>query len=525
MLIFGYEIILPCNYDWLMKDDLGTHFLGWNFFKNESWHFPLGLIEKYGTESISVGYTDSIPLLALLFKPFSGLLPENFQYFGLWIFSCFVLQGVFASLLLRTQTENGLLQVFGAFFFVISPILIIRTGHPALCAHWIILSALWFYFRENRMTKPASVYFMRWLLLIGVSALVHPYLTAMITPVALAFYAREYIINKVIRFNTLISHFAGLGICILLLWWAVGYFGFDNFSHYGAKGFGDWSMNLLSPVNPNVGIDKWPENWSLIFNGWELYSPTQCDGFNYLGTGILILGGFAIITLYRRRTFSTLLPMIPLLCVCFLMVTFALSNKIAIGDTIAFQYSLPKPLIIFASIFHSSGRFFWPVNYLITYCILGGIINGYPVKAALGLMIVCLVLQMIDSTSAYYRAHSLLNEITWENQLNDEFWGSIEKYKHIVLVPPIRSKWPYLSFAFLASKHNLSINTSYVARFNPDKIGEYRSNLFNNVKNELFKKDSLYVFNKESMESLLSPKVRHQLKIIDGYYVLVPESG
>ena len=80
----------------MYQDDPATHFLGWHFFRNEPWHLPLGLNWAYGMEmSSSIVYTDSIPLLALIFKPFSNYLPTLFQYTGLWILICFALQGTF----------------------------------------------------------------------------------------------------------------------------------------------------------------------------------------------------------------------------------------------------------------------------------------------------------------------------------------------------------------------------------------------------------------------------------------------
>ncbi len=34
----------PSNINWLMtaRHDWGTHYLGWAFYKNEPWHFPIG---------------------------------------------------------------------------------------------------------------------------------------------------------------------------------------------------------------------------------------------------------------------------------------------------------------------------------------------------------------------------------------------------------------------------------------------------------------------------------------------------
>jgi hypothetical protein len=56
--------------------------LGWYFFQNDIWRFPLGSNPNYGEEiASSIVYTDSIPILAFLFKSIRSLIPGNFQYF------------------------------------------------------------------------------------------------------------------------------------------------------------------------------------------------------------------------------------------------------------------------------------------------------------------------------------------------------------------------------------------------------------------------------------------------------------
>src|SRR5687768_7137938 len=85
---YGFNTLIPTNIDWLMAvlHDWGTHYLGWHFFKNEPWQFPIGNVSNYYAPlGTNVGFTDSIPLLAIFFKLFASILPENFQYFGLWL--------------------------------------------------------------------------------------------------------------------------------------------------------------------------------------------------------------------------------------------------------------------------------------------------------------------------------------------------------------------------------------------------------------------------------------------------------
>ena len=107
--IYGFASLQPSNIKWLMeaRHDWGTHYLGWAFYKNEPWHFPLGKITGYNYPvGANVGFTDSIPLLAIFFKLFRPFLSEDFQYFGLWLFICHLLAGYFTILLCRLFKGN-----------------------------------------------------------------------------------------------------------------------------------------------------------------------------------------------------------------------------------------------------------------------------------------------------------------------------------------------------------------------------------------------------------------------------------
>ena len=88
--------INPSVVDWLLnRIDPATHYLGWVFFRNDEWRWPLTFTDSivYPT-GISIAYTDSIPLLAIPAKVLShlSLLPDNFQYFGLYSALSLVLQ-------------------------------------------------------------------------------------------------------------------------------------------------------------------------------------------------------------------------------------------------------------------------------------------------------------------------------------------------------------------------------------------------------------------------------------------------
>ena len=139
-LVVGPLPLLPSNPFWLSGSiDPTTHYLGWVFFRDNSWTFPLGLNPKYGLDiSSSIVYSDSIPLLAMLFKLIKFALPTPFQYFGLWYLTCFILQAWFASLVIKVITPKISLQFLASCIVVFSPILFFRIGlHAALAGQFM----------------------------------------------------------------------------------------------------------------------------------------------------------------------------------------------------------------------------------------------------------------------------------------------------------------------------------------------------------------------------------------------------
>ena len=80
--IFGTKIILPSNIEWIFAapDDTTQHYLGWMYYRNTPWQFPIGMTEGLSSEgAVCCTYADVIPLFAVFFKLLSPILPETFQ--------------------------------------------------------------------------------------------------------------------------------------------------------------------------------------------------------------------------------------------------------------------------------------------------------------------------------------------------------------------------------------------------------------------------------------------------------------
>jgi hypothetical protein len=84
----GGSTLNPLNTAWMFTGDWRQHWLGFLFFQHEPWTFPLGglpsLLYPIGT---NIGFTDSNPLLAIVVKPFAGVLPAEYQLVGWWLAS------------------------------------------------------------------------------------------------------------------------------------------------------------------------------------------------------------------------------------------------------------------------------------------------------------------------------------------------------------------------------------------------------------------------------------------------------
>ncbi len=153
LVVFGYRIMIPTYDDWLYSGfDLNQHYLGWRAFRASPWHFPIGLMDGLNyPNQVSIIYTDSIPLFAILFKILSPILPETFQYFGLWGLTSFVITGVLAARILYQWIQSKIAVVCGALLLLLQPVMLWKMfHHTALAGQWILLLSIYLLFFSKK---------------------------------------------------------------------------------------------------------------------------------------------------------------------------------------------------------------------------------------------------------------------------------------------------------------------------------------------------------------------------------------
>jgi uncharacterized protein DUF6311 len=501
LLMYGPKILNPEFAEWLLQGDPAQHFLGWHFFRSEAWTFPVGAIRSYlfpvGT---SIVYTDSIPLVAIPLKLLSPLLPNIFQYEGIWALSCYLLQGLVASLLINRITSNLMLIGLGAIFFILSPILYFRAiGHNSLAAHWIILLALYLYFEPDDFRNR-----FKWIILLSIAPAIHFYLLFMIFIVWIGYLWKSFLNRINDQSISLLLFFVISVLTIVIISWVEGAFvlGIDDTR---ALGFGYYSMNLLSP----------------IYLRYSPATPGQYEGFNYLGLGLLALVVISIYEITRHQGFFRFSRDAPLMTVCLILLIFSLSNQITFSEYLLVWIPLPNFIEQLFSTFRVSGRMFWPVTYVGMIYSLAIIIKYNSLKRSIILLILSVSVQCIE----FYPVYSSIpvGDRTWISPLRSKLWIELAKeYSHLTFIPPQTIGDQYIPFALLAVDHGMTLNVGYTARTNVNEGSQYKSNLLKAFAEGELLEDALYILNDCSYYPNIVPETALKINL-DGYIVIAPQ--
>ncbi|WP_330720846.1 DUF6311 domain-containing protein [Paenibacillus polymyxa] len=503
------KLLQPSYIGWLLSGDPAQHFLGWQFFRNQSWSFPLGVINDLNIPSgTTITYTDSIPLFAFIFKALGPVLPTTFQYFGIWLLLNYILQGMTGLLLMRRLTSRTGLQILGTMFFIMSPIMLWRTtGHEALTAHWIILLSL--YFAITRYKH------LRWMALLSLSLLIHPYLFFMVF-LFFGVNILEVLVTRVITFRQGLLFLTSAFIIIIVILWLIGYFYIGSSGSIG--GFGIYSMNINSLFNP--------QGWShYLLKDQPNATEGQYEGFNYLGLGGILLLVWSMYSIIAHKTSVPIKKYGWLLVVSFILTLIALSNVISLGSSILLEIPLPEVLSTLLGIIRASGRFFWPVYYLIILFSLYIVIKNTRTLSAAILLSLALILQYTDFSGKYLELHKMFSSNrTWDNPLKSPIWNQIDskKYRNFLFVPGDINK-QYVAFSMLAAQKNMSINAFYTAREDENRE-KYKQELLEDFKIGKWDSKSIYIVDNSVLSYALKNKSENDvLLVVDGFNLLIPK--
>ncbi len=460
-LTYGLRTLDPTNINWLMSayHDWGQHYLGWSFFRYESWTFPLGTIENYNyPNGTNIGFTDSIPLVALLLKPFSSFLPDDFQYFGIWLLSCYFMLGIYSFKVFRVLNIKPLYSLLATVIVIANPVLVFRGIHPALCAQWLIVASFYYFLRNSKSNNAVSININQ-ISLLAISALVTPYLTAMIAVFNVILPIKNYFFDKSLS-KKLLCFFPIISfLIVLVIWYLLGMIGIqESINLASSDAYNLMSFNLNSFYN-SYGY------FSEFLPKFEMLSDKQYEGFAYLGLGMILLTliaitFFVIRVLKKKDTIKKIKKKYLLLFGAgFFLMLFAMTNQVSLNQKVLFEYPLPGFVEKLYYTFRATGRFIWVMYYLIfifSFVIFYKIKLNNSIRYAI--VIVLIGIQFYDTQNLLFSKPSKNIQINeFKTKLSEEKWLEIfRQFDEIITYPPfnvsLSTPLDYQDFCFLALK-------------------------------------------------------------------------
>ena len=494
LLVYGPRVLDVTYDDWLLTGgDLSQHYIGWLCYRNSPWHLPPGLMSGLNEPGMaSVVYTDSIPHFAFLFKILSPLLPEAFQYFGLFGLISLALMGGFAALLLNHYLSCLPASVALSTFFVLSPYILQRLyAHTALGGgQWLIVASLWLWLcrplEGKRWAAPLA-----WCALALTAGGIHMYFLPMVFAI-LGMWCLEQLLSK--RPVRAVGTFVASVAVVLADFWFYGIF-------YGsttlkAVGLGESSANL------NALFDA--QNTSLFLK--ELPHRTgQNEGYGYLGLGAIVLLGLAVLvkifTFRKRPPLFSGMQKIQLGILFVFYEVVGLSPTVTLGDRVILEIPLWEPIRQLWSVFRATGRFIWPVCYLVMFLSMATVFSVLATRkglATVGAVLIAL-LQMAD-ISPYLRSirtnEKYRTRQTYTLSIHQQAWDHLlETRPHVVFQPA--STFVFASggsdIALLAMRHHGTVSNFYFARPDDLELAQLNQLIQQELDSGITREDTVYV--------------------------------
>lgn len=490
VVLYGVRVLDPTNIDWILNSgtDPSQHYFGWAFYRQSEVRLPyLGM--SYATVypyRISVIYTDSIPLLALFFKALSPLLPDPFQYLGIWGLFSFMAQGFLGQKIVWKISGAGSRgewvrwgTVLSALLFLLYPVLTVRMfAHTALAGNWLILMGIWLWLCCPESLPRACA----WWGLVGIlCAGIHQYYLPMLGILAVGYAVCRLMDGKgpALALLPVLSYCA----CALAELFVLGAFA-GNFANSAPSGWfsGADSLNLILP-------------W--LASGWEVDI--------YMGAGAVLVCVLACLAA-GARAFRRVRGrrdggqkhrakwIVSAVVIAFLGLFAGASNSITVGGVHLVDLPVPGPLLSLWRTFSCCARIAWLTGYLLV-AVACGLLLRYGRRAGIAGLMVCIVVQAAWNSNSLLKRMKDFREDTLyqeQNALQDDAWQIIARegnFRHMAFASYDMDTKDYWQTIHYAAENGWTINCFYLAHVQYDLM-------VRTVQGELntLSPDTLYIF-------------------------------
>ncbi len=525
-LLLFRSILDPRHMGWLFANnpitfDIATSGMGWLYFSNDSWRWPIGSNPHYGGHvADSLLFSDSMPSfsvpLKLLFK-LVGSGGET-QVLGLSLLTCLLLQSAFGHALIRTLGGSRLLAVLGSVFFVTSPVLLFRWNIASLFWQWLVLAGMLIVVSQLPPWKRT----LSWSLLVIVASGITPYI-ALMTLCTAGF---DQLVRGVVH-RAWLWTVAGLALVggsayVGLVTW--GTFSIPS-GEAPLTDLGLYSANLLALVDGS----------GLSYFVGDVRGGTG-EGTLFVGGGVLVLlfcaTGALLTSPWTRPTLASVKdsverrPAVAVLAVssAFLAMLAALP-VLRLGGA-GRTLPLPDKFLHILAIFRANGRFGWPLMYLV---MLVAVLFAARIFRGRGTAVVAvaLLLQLVDTQNVFRAVHTQVTASARQMPEHQMELDPIMQSPGITafeVVPafPYPPDLPYRELGLAAERAGLpTTSMGYFNRYDTAAIGRIQAAGLAAVQGRHLRRDTIYVVKKDLYDANLRawPGAR-ALLALDGWEVV-----
>lgn len=492
--LYGVRVLDPTCVDWILNNpspDPSQHYLGWAFFRNSTVRLPYvganySVIYPYRT---SILFTDSIPLLALLGKLFSPILPARFQYFGWWGLLCYALQGGLAQAILARlggvrpgQTARAWASVAGAGVLVLFPALTVRMfAHTALAGNWLVLLAIWLWLRCDALLPTTWRACLAWAGMGVLCAGIHLYYLPMVGIVLVGYAVRRGLQKRGVAAVLLpVVCFCAAALAELLL---LGAFA-SNFAGY-SNGYLN-GADLANLMVPGLAA-SWEQN---VYIGLGAVAALVLAVVSF---GIACARGKAAAAagFFRRHRIWLFAGAVVLL----LDAIAAMGNTITLGGVTLGTVPIPQVLMDFWAMFSSCARLAWLAGMLLALLACSAVLRLWNGRVAVVLLAVCALLQGYGQRDELAKRFATYHDdatYTDQTRLTDPAWENLAesgRFSHLAFVSFDFEHDEFWDLAAFAADHDWTSNSFYMGHMDGNLAAVTLAGEMNTLS-----ADTLYVF-------------------------------
>jgi hypothetical protein len=162
------------------------------------------------------------------------------------------------------------------------------------------------------------------------------------------------------------------------------------------------------------------------------------------------------------------------------MMLFAFSKTISLGPIDILHIPMPGFVEALGAAFRSTGRFVWPLLYVVT---VGGVVliaQRFRLAIALPLVLIAFTAQAIDSYPAWHAFAARLPQPadSWQTPLKSPFWdraatAGYDRIRSIPVRTGYGSDWKVLGY--YAATHGMALDTVLLGRVDAAALADLRA--------------------------------------------------